>query len=91
MAVVVSRKVNKSAVVRNRIRRRIFEIVRTQPPAKLAGYDLVFTVFSDELATDDQAKLQRNVLGLLRKALATPPPIAPPQTDSHVIVKTKEN
>ncbi len=32
MAVVVSRKVNKSAVARNRIRRRLYEIVRSLEP-----------------------------------------------------------
>jgi ribonuclease P protein component len=67
-AVVVSRKVNKSAVVRNRIRRRIYEIVRQSENGLPAGMDLVFTVFGDELATVDAEKLQAMIHGLIRKA-----------------------
>jgi len=49
-AVVVSRKVHKSAVVRNRIRRRIFEIIRTELKDFSEPYDLVFIAYSDQLA-----------------------------------------
>jgi len=68
-AVVVSRKVNKSAVVRNRIRRRVYEVVRGQEKRLPAGLDLIFTVFSDELVSLDQSKLERTVTGLLQKAI----------------------
>jgi ribonuclease P protein component len=68
MAVVVSRKVNKSAVVRNRIRRRIYEIVRRMEIGLPEGIDLVFTVFGDELATIEASKLQAMVSGLIQKA-----------------------
>lgn len=68
LAVVVSRKVHKSAVVRNRIRRRVYEIVRQQPAGPLAGYDMVFTAFSADLADVEQNQLQQNVKSLLRKA-----------------------
>jgi ribonuclease P protein component len=67
VAVVVSRKVHKSAVVRNRIRRRIYEICR-QSTLDLTGLDLVFTVFSDQLAETETIKLQSMVTGLLEKA-----------------------
>ena len=66
VAVVVSRKVNKSAVVRNRIRRRMYEIVRNQDVQP--GTDLVFTVFNDQLAELPAPKLQETVSGLLEKA-----------------------
>lgn len=66
VAVVVSRKVNKSAVVRNRIRRRIYEIVRNQ--GVQPGTDLVFTVFNDQLAELEAPKLRETVSGLLEKA-----------------------
>jgi ribonuclease P protein component len=68
MAVVVSRKVNKSAVVRNRIRRRIYEIVRQIETGLPEGLDLVFTVFGDELATMEAEKLRAMIHGLIRKA-----------------------
>lgn len=68
VAVVVSRKVNKSAVVRNRIRRRIYEIVRTTDQDIKPGTDLVFTVFSDQIAELETTKLQTTVKELLEKA-----------------------
>src|ERR1017187_5326666 len=61
IAVVVSKKVSKSAVMRNRIRRRIYEAVRenitTDEP-----YDLIFTVFSDVVAILPAAELQDRVV-----------------------------
>jgi ribonuclease P protein component len=50
VAVVVSKKVSKSAVVRNRIRRRIYEIIR-EAVSPEQQVDLVFTVYSEQMAT----------------------------------------
>jgi ribonuclease P protein component len=88
-AVVVSRKVSKSAVVRNRIRRRIYEIVRRHQEQLSPGLDLVFTVFGSELAEMDSTKLELSVVGLLEKTVQmTPPPkLATPH--SHGIVNSK--
>ncbi len=61
MAVVISRKVHKSAVVRNRIRRRIFEAVRVREADISQPYDIVFTVFSDQVATLLAAELQARI------------------------------
>jgi len=47
VAVVVSRKVNKSAVARNRIRRRLYEISRQLGQDITRPYDIVITVFHD--------------------------------------------
>lgn len=71
-AVVVSKKVHKSAVVRNRIRRRIYEILRTNikdvPPI-----DVVFIVHSEKIATISHDVLQESVIVQLEKAkLVTP-------------------
>jgi ribonuclease P protein component len=44
LAVVVSKKVAKSAVTRNRIRRRIYETFRLALPVDTPAYDLVVTV-----------------------------------------------
>ncbi len=68
VAVVVSRKVSKSAVVRNRIRRRIYEAVRQSGFQPAPGTDLIFTVFADQVATIDAPKLKRAVDDLLQKA-----------------------
>ena len=67
LAVVVSRKVSKSAVVRNRIRRRIYELARQQATTIPAGSDLVFTAFSAELATIDDKQLRATISHLLKK------------------------
>jgi ribonuclease P protein component len=72
VAVVVSRKASKSAVTRNRIRRRIYEVVREANSLITPGTDLVFTVFNDQPAILEPAKLRTTINGLLQKA-AKPP------------------
>ena len=67
-AVVVSRKVHKSAVVRNRIRRRMYEIVRNEMLHVKEPYDLVFIVYSDQLATMPAEQLQAALHEKLEKA-----------------------
>ena len=44
IAVVVSKKVHKSAVGRNRIRRRVYEILRQHVPYFTGVYDVVLVV-----------------------------------------------
>lgn len=85
VAVVVSKKVAKSAVVRNRIRRRIYEAVRDNSPAIAGSYDLVFTVFSAELAIVDAPLLRGLVTSHLKKAGV----IAAQNGSERAIVKTK--
>lgn len=59
-AVVVSKKVHKSAVVRNRIRRRVYEQLRLQIPAD-ARMDIVVLVYSEEVATMEADRLAGEV------------------------------
>jgi ribonuclease P protein component len=87
-AVVVSRKVSKSAVVRNRIRRRIYEIIRLSAVHFREPYDLVFTVYGEEIAHKSHASLKKLVHGQLQAAGALPQALTP-ETD-HDIVKDKE-
>ena len=68
-AVVVSRKVHKSAVVRNRIRRRIYEIIRITVPADLPPLDIVFVVHSAEIAAMPAAELHTTVVAQLNKVI----------------------
>ena len=68
VAVVVSRKVNKSAVARNRIRRRIYAAVREAGASISPGTDLVFTVFNDQVAELPPPELKETVAKLLGKA-----------------------
>jgi ribonuclease P protein component len=68
VAVVVSRKVSKSAVVRNRVRRRVYEVIRKNASRITSPYDLVFTVYNEDVARMSHANLQRMILGLLERA-----------------------
>jgi ribonuclease P protein component len=68
VAVVVSRKVHKSAVVRNRIRRRIYEVVRLLAPSIKEAYDLIFIVYSDQVGLLSPEQLQTAVAEKLTKA-----------------------
>ncbi|HVS58464.1 MAG TPA: ribonuclease P protein component [Candidatus Saccharimonadales bacterium] len=67
-AVVVSRKVHKSAVVRNRIRRRVYECIRLAAGEFVAPYDVVFTVFSERVADMPHTELVTMVRKALQKA-----------------------
>jgi ribonuclease P protein component len=67
MAVVVSKKTAKSAVVRNRIRRRLYEAVRTQKTLDNQPVDVVFVVQTDSLANVDASELSIQVSLALQK------------------------
>jgi ribonuclease P protein component len=67
VAVVVSKKVAKSAPERNRIRRRIYEIIRLNAPQYLTNQDVVITIFDSRLANIEHEELQEIVLRLLEQ------------------------
>ena len=67
-AVVVSKKISKSAVVRNRIRRRVYEVLRGYWPQLKPGTDLVVTVFDARAATVPADQLRRLVAAALGSA-----------------------
>lgn len=68
VAVVVSKKVNKSAVARNRIRRRLYEVVRHLEPRIKGANDIVITVFDGQVAVMPQDKLEHNIESQLKEA-----------------------
>lgn len=72
LAVVVSKKVSKSAVKRNRIRRRLYEAVRSYSDQITKPYDMVITVFHEQLATMPGEELQRLAHVQLRQAGVLP-------------------
>lgn len=67
-AVVVSKKVVKSAVKRNRIRRRIYEILRKNWRYIPAPTDMAVTVFAAETGTMLASELETHVIDLLKQA-----------------------
>ncbi|HEU5121266.1 MAG TPA: ribonuclease P protein component [Candidatus Saccharimonadales bacterium] len=60
-AVVVSKKVHKSAVGRNRIRRRVYEVIRQEIPKFGGSYDVAVMVFSSEVMTMPHEELTQTV------------------------------
>ncbi len=68
VAVVISKKVEKSAVRRNRLRRRIYAAIRQKATAIKKPYDIVITVFDDSVNTMSPAELENLVSSLLSKA-----------------------
>ena len=79
-AVVVSKKVHKSAFGRNRMRRRLYELIRQQQPSISQPYDIVVTVFHDTVLTatsqelSQQLKKQFKMAGITRRAKNSDPP-----------------
>ncbi|MFO0887144.1 MAG: ribonuclease P protein component [Candidatus Nomurabacteria bacterium] len=66
VAVVVSKKVSRSAVVRNRIRRRVYEAVRLQETQITKPIDLVFFVYSPTLKDIGFNNLEESISRLLK-------------------------
>ncbi len=67
LSIVVSKKVFKSAVRRNRIRRRLYNLIRphlTNSPA----IDIVITVFSPEVLTASHEEISKQLLPILKSS-----------------------
>jgi ribonuclease P protein component len=60
-SVVVSKKVHKGAVGRNRIRRRLYEIIRHELPELKASTDIVLIVFSSEIIAMPHQELKETI------------------------------
>jgi ribonuclease P protein component len=85
MAVVVSRKVSKSAVVRNRIRRRIYECVRKMSGNFARPYDLVFTVYDESVRTMASDKLEAEITTMMSRAKILSSDVARPERESDIV------
>ncbi|MGH7158318.1 MAG: ribonuclease P protein component [Candidatus Saccharimonadales bacterium] len=88
-SVSVSRKVSKSAVVRNRIRRRVYERLRLAEPSITGSYDLMFVAHDAMLAELPAAGIDTRVTRLLEKA-GVVSSSRPPAIPNHAIVVPKE-
>jgi ribonuclease P protein component len=64
-AVVVSKKVSKSAVARNRMRRRLYAALQEYEAQILQPYDIVITVFHDAVIEEPH----KNITHQLKKQL----------------------
>lgn len=72
MAVVVSKKISKSAVVRNRIRRRLYEAVRTNKLLDDYPVDVVFVVHQETVAYLDSAELAQQIQKICSQIINDP-------------------
>ncbi|MBQ6511027.1 ribonuclease P protein component [Candidatus Saccharibacteria bacterium] len=66
--VVVSKKVLKSAVGRNRIRRRIYEAIRLNLPQN-AKMDYIFIVYSKDVKDMPFSNLEKQVRSLIKESM----------------------
>ena len=67
-AVVVSKKTIKRAVGRNRVRRRIYEVVRLELPKLNPAHDVAIMVFSADVAEMPHAELTQTIKDLFIEA-----------------------
>ena len=67
-AVVVSKKTLKSAVGRNRIRRRLYEVIRAELPRIEKPVDCIFVVYSKDVLNADYKELRNLIHNLLQEA-----------------------
>lgn len=90
-AIVVSRKVSKSAVVRNRIRRRIYEIIRTYQTQITEPTDLVFTILDVRILSMSPEQLTETITDLLLEARLIKKSKQSHSPGSHAMINTKES
>lgn len=68
-AVVVSKKVLKTAVGRNRIRRRVYEALRLELPNYTAKTDCIFVIYSKDIRTIPFDELRTLIRSLLEQSI----------------------
>lgn len=68
VAVVVSKKVDKTAVARNRIRRRVYEALRVNFDLVPKKMDYIFVVYSKEVLEMPFAELEKVLGGLVEES-----------------------
>jgi ribonuclease P protein component len=68
VAVVVSRKVHKSAVARNRMRRRLYAAVQELQNQINDPYDIVLTVFNDSILEEAPKSLAHQLKRQFQKS-----------------------
>ncbi len=67
-AIIVSRKISKKAIIRNKIKRRIRVIIKQKLSEIKKGIDLVLVVVSSELVKKDFKEVEKKINKLFQKA-----------------------
>lgn len=68
VAVVVSKKIFKSAVKRNRIRRRVYECIRPKLNYFNDSYDIVFVIISGDILNTSYKEINNQIDQVLKQA-----------------------
>ncbi len=68
-ATVVSKKVERSAVGRNRIRRRMYEAIRLEMNEKFSQRDYIFVVYQRDILDIDFKELRATIRSLLEQSM----------------------
>ena len=68
VAVVVSKKVEKTAVGRNRIRRRVYEVIRKNFDLIPKERDYIFVIFSKDVLMMSNGELEKNLGELVEES-----------------------
>jgi len=71
MAIVVSKKISKLAVDRNRIRRRLYELIRTEETFDGVAIQAVFVVHNKSVADMPHTELKTTIMKLADQAVKT--------------------
>lgn len=67
-AVIVSKKVFKRAYGRNRMRRRVYEIIRSELPHLLMNQDTALIIMTSEVMNVPYSELEDNIKQLMSQA-----------------------
>jgi len=68
LTVVISKKILKSAVKRNRVRRRVYEYLRTQIPNITGAHDIVIIITSPEILISSHQEVTDSIGKMLCSA-----------------------
>jgi ribonuclease P protein component len=68
VAVIVTKKVIKAAPKRNRIRRRVYEVVRTNWTHLKPGHDMLISVYDPQAGIMPYEELEKTVISVLKQA-----------------------
>ncbi len=66
LGIVVPKKVSKKAVVRNRARRRVREIIRKNISLAIPGFFVIVNIYTD-LSSLNHSELERDIIQSLQK------------------------
>lgn len=68
VAVIVTKKVQKAAPRRNRIRRRVYEVIRLHWDHLKPGHDMLISVYDPQVGSIPSVELEKTITSVLKQA-----------------------